>query len=338
MPGEVDRERRDRAQRLYTGAKALFAFRDIPEGIKIEIVLPNPERTREPTLDCKNYPLFKHEVSPDDMYSAIRVHSLLTACYGEVVDLSFVDYHQDSESHLVLIGAPYTNRLTAGANYQLKTDGGIYFQDNEPDREIVGRKDKYKIGFDRDDVPVKNRSIVRDYCYLSRRRLSGNRVEIIIAGLRAYGQKASYSFLHEESFYRCVAPVLELGDFQIVVEVAVCNWSVHDWKVVEVNAGSNLEGRIARLSPRQAASLSQYNEALTRLQKRNPGKGPFKDAEVYKEWRENHDPGDNLLPQDTWLRYVRAARKSLGTSRDAALNSGAPVRSIRDHDGRRSGP
>jgi len=335
MPKTQQGDAQNPDEELYTLAKAFFNFAPLGDGTKIEIVLPNPERKRTPSLKCNNYPPFDHEVSPDDMYSVVRVHSLLTRCYGEVVELSFVRDHKDNfKNHLVLIGAPYTNKLTEEANRCIKEAGGFHFVGSHPCRAIVRDKSdaRYEIKLEDADnnvhvLPesgslsgVEEMFLVEDYCYVSRRRL-GEHVEIIIAGLRAYGQKAAYDFLGDKGFYKQTESVCGSKQFQVVVRVRVAGKSLYG--PPEVAGMWPAPGRMdAPLSQRLDEVLAQCRQALEQLfvkRRESSEQGTTKpptQEEVYKEWErmrggpaEQKEYGRRMR---SWTRKLREALRRKG--------------------------
>ena len=228
---------------LYQLATAFFRLGNDPKDV--ELVLPNPPRQRRSSLDCANYPLFDHEVSPDDMFSAARVYSLLTACYGEVVSIRFEkqagDLAGEPPHHRILIGAPYTNRLTKSSDNSLG-DEDIRFDPDDNNRAILYGERRYEIEFD-----TATGRIRRDYCFISRRAVGGQ-AEFVIAGLRAYGQVASFTFLSESDFFQQAMDLVSKVDaYQILVEVEVGDRQAGPWKIVESHCGGQVDPEMPAL-------------------------------------------------------------------------------------------
>jgi hypothetical protein len=56
---------------------------------------------------------------------------------------------------------------------------------------------------------------------------------LIISGLRAYGQLATYEFLNEEKFYLDILDLLDADGFQVLVKITVQGKACVEWKVIE---------------------------------------------------------------------------------------------------------
>jgi len=211
---------------IYKLAKQFFGFGE--NAGKILIIIPSVDLTRKVSLQCLNYPRFNYEISPDDMHSAIRVHGLLTPNYGD--DIEIISHKEISSNPItynrIFIGGPPTNIFV----YAVTKDNPIHFDEDNINRMIHGTKGDYEIGFSSTD-PV-SRSITEDYCLISK-RFYNQRVEFVIAGLRAYGQLGSYYFLNEEKFYKQVYDIIHADTFQILVKINVSGISCVDWEIME---------------------------------------------------------------------------------------------------------
>jgi len=206
-------------------AKKFFGFGENPGVIKI--ILPSVSQKREVSLKCANYPLFEYEISPDDMFSAIRVYSLLTSIYGEIVELySHNEIILKPGYNQIFIGGPPTNSFI----YHALKNAPIHYSENNVNRIIHGRNGSYEIGFSTPDQG--SRWITEDYSLISRRKKNQN-IELIISGLRAYGQVATYEFLNEEKFYRDISDVLDCDGFQVLVKITVQGKACVEWKIIE---------------------------------------------------------------------------------------------------------
>jgi hypothetical protein len=127
-------------------AKKFFGFGENPGVIKI--ILPSVSQKREVSLRCANYPLFEYEISPDDMFSAIRVYSLLTSNYGEIVELySHNEIIIKPGYNQIFIGGPPTNSFI----YHALKNAPIHYGESNVDRIIHGEKGSYEIGFSSPD-------------------------------------------------------------------------------------------------------------------------------------------------------------------------------------------
>jgi len=201
-----------------------FGFGENPRTIKI--ILPSVIQKREVSLLCANYPLFDYEISPDDMLSALRVHSLLSAIYADIVEVfSHKDFALKPGLNNIFIGGPPTNSFS----YQAVKFAPFHFGENNVDRVIYGVERDYKIGF---STKGKEKWLTEDYTLISKRKKYKN-IEFMISGLRAYGQAATYNFLNEEDFYRKVEDVFNYDSFQILVKIMVEGKACVGWEVVE---------------------------------------------------------------------------------------------------------
>jgi len=213
---------------IHDLAKQFFGFGDTPGTIKI--IIPSVEQTREVSLRCKNYPRFNYEVSPDDMHSAIRVHALLTSIYGERENIEIISHKELSSNPVdynrIFIGGPPTNIFV----FLVTHEAPIHFSQDNINRVIHGTKNDYEIGFSSTDP--HSRSIAEDYCLISKRSYN-QKVEFVIAGLRAYGQLASYYFLNDEHFYQAVKDVFHANGFQVLVKIKVEGVTCLGWEIVE---------------------------------------------------------------------------------------------------------
>jgi len=213
------------ASKIYDLARQFFGFGEGPKNIKI--ILPSVSQKREVSLRCENYPLFDYEISPDDMYSALRIHSLLTSIYGDIVEVySHNDIRTRPSHNNIFIGGPPTNSFS----FQAVKNAPIRFGGDNVNRVFQGKERDYKIGFSSADQ--ESRWITEDYSLISKRK-KGKNIEFIIAGLRAYGQVATYEFLNEEDFYLSVQDISRFDSFQILVQIIVDRKTCSGWKVIE---------------------------------------------------------------------------------------------------------
>ncbi|MEK6323998.1 MAG: toll/interleukin-1 receptor domain-containing protein [Acidobacteriota bacterium] len=206
---------------VYKLAKEFFGFGHRPKEIKIFV--PGKERPRNTfTLQCANYPLFDHYVFPDDLYSAMRVYSLLERSYPGKVEVAFAyKLPKLPDCHRVLIGGPPTNPFANAATRNCP----IHF-DPDPEIRILhgANKRKYEIDFQDDRIR-------EDYCLISKRTVN-KKIEFVIAGLRAYGQMGVDLFLGQEEFYERLRNIPWNKDFQVLVKVEVTQNAVSDWRIV----------------------------------------------------------------------------------------------------------
>lgn len=213
------------ADNLYVLAKKFFGFGDTPGSIKI--ILPGVPHKRKVSLRCKNYPLYKYAYCPDDIFSAFRVHSLLKSIYGEIVEVhSHDDFKFKPNNNRIFFGGPPTNIFIRNA---IK-DAPIRYGEDMVNRIIHGTKGSYKIGFSTTDL--KSRSIIEDYSLISKCK-NNNIIELIISGLRAYGQLATSEFLNEERFYREIDDVLDSDGFEVLVKIPVQGKACVGWEIIE---------------------------------------------------------------------------------------------------------
>ena len=205
--------------------KDFFGFGRKPE--RIIMILPSIPQNRRFSLVCKNYPKFKYAISPDDMFSTIRIHSLLTSIYGEIVEVyDHKNIPENIDFHRIIIGGPPTNVFSKDLLKGLP----IHFGDNNVDRTIRFKKSKgqpktYKIKFSpkvksQNELKRGVHQIRRDYCIISRNKIH-DKVVFVIAGLRAYGQLGVYYFLNTEGFYEKVQRIVQSDCFQILIQVDV---------------------------------------------------------------------------------------------------------------------
>jgi hypothetical protein len=196
----------------------------------VTIVLPSFRRERESSLKLDNYPLYRFEVSPDDVLSALKIYSLLNMIYypeylksGDELQVVLDSYlTAPPNHHTILIGGPHTNDFVEDA----LCDFAFRFQPAADDLHLIGPDGReYRI-------KVENNRIVEDYCLITRRDF-GHKVVVVIAGLRAYGQVAAESFLSDEDFYRGIEPLLREGSFQVVIKVKVKEWKWTSAAVVD---------------------------------------------------------------------------------------------------------
>src|SRR5882672_2054929 len=213
-------------QKVYDLAKKFFGFGDEPEDIII--VFPGFKTTRRTTLRCANYPLFNYEVSPDDVYSGLRVYSLLSKFYPpDNLKLDFTwRLDRKPDSHRMLIGGPSTNKFVRDAT----KDCPISFGPDQRRRFLSGRNNqRYEIEF---EGTGQRKRLTKDYCLLSKKVINSS-VEFVIAGLRAYGQVGVLSFLGDEKFYRNLGETLGAENFQVLVSVTVDDKTVTGWEIVD---------------------------------------------------------------------------------------------------------
>ena len=216
---------------IYDMARDFFGFPD--EASPIQLVLPSVKRPKEAgRFECYNYPLFEFNVQPDDVLAALRVHSLLTASHGERVNVVFHSDLRSPPDNAFIIGGPATTTFA-----QRVGNFPIHFLKDEdrPLRTIRGTRGDYTIRFDppADDTPDEMKSIETDYCLVSKTTTSRG-VEVLIGGLRAYGQVGSYDFLSDPAFYEAASAVSSGRDFQILVEVPVVGRRCDGWKIAEM--------------------------------------------------------------------------------------------------------
>lgn len=233
---------------VYSFAKSFFRFNN--ENEKITVVLPHVETRRAFSLQCKNYPLFNYEISPDDAYAAFRVLRLLEAIYDREKYIYAVDntkYADYEISDSIFIGGPPTN-----ANiHRLTQKGPLRFGKNDEQRTIHGAKDIYWIEFrEHSNYGTVKRafdslSIEKDYCLISKNAVN-NHVQFVIGGLRAYGQRAVYDILDDTRFYQKIKDFLKYPFFRILVLVGV---NVYEGRIVEPTEIVEAEGSEVAAAP-----------------------------------------------------------------------------------------
>lgn len=207
--------------------KRFLGFGESPDNIKI--ILPQVEQNRIPSLKCNNYPKYSYAISPDDAFTALRVYSKLVLLYGNKVQVeSSKECNMKTSGNLILIGSPVTNPLSSNV---LK-DQNYYFGSGENDHDILSHKGKkiYTVKFDRKSKS-KERNIIRDYSMITKRSREG-RVEIVLAGCRAYGQLALWDILESMDFYEQICHKMDEQDFQILIEVNVIGRTCKDWRIL----------------------------------------------------------------------------------------------------------
>lgn len=291
----VPAEKHQRSQNeFYDLAKQFFGFGDNPE--KIKIILPSVPRKRKIKFRCLNYPLYDYDVSPDDVHSAMRIYSLLTAIYGAKIAevYSQNDFRTKPNGNLILIGGSPTNIFTFSA---IK-DCPICFGRDKVNRVIRLYKKDYK------KIELSDNKITKDYCLISKRSNNHN-IEFVVAGLRAYGQEGVYHFLSQERFYRQVQDVSQADNFQIVVEIEVEGTSCVDWMVVKK----------LPWTPSPAGSKSVEDEIATILQSaswQSPNLLYIEDFSVVGDYV-RHDRQTRNLLQDFCRRITAAMREKTNT-------------------------
>jgi hypothetical protein len=154
------------------------------------------------------------------------MHALLTALYGDIVEVAYhTDLHGLPSAHRVLVGGPPTNTFISEA----LRNSPIRFGPSDLDRSIQSPKRDYRIEL----LAVgKSRYLVKDFCLLSRRVID-EKVEIVVAGLRAYGQAASYRFLSQSRFYEELRGLLNKNSWQVLLEITVRERSIAGWRIME---------------------------------------------------------------------------------------------------------
>jgi hypothetical protein len=234
---------------LVDQIKRFFDFGD--RTIGISLILPSVKQNRNVSLTCENYPRFHEGMSTDDVLSALRVFHLLASVYdnGRIEILSHEstqkltqDQRDSLGRHQVIIGGPPTNTFTASPDL---TSGPIRFSDkglgiDKRQVMVAGVEQPYEIEFV--DGENGQKCISTDYCVVSKKRVRG-RVIIVIAGLRAYGQWSSGTFLGTqdrvdsslveiEKFFEQIQSLHYIHDFQILVRVDVVRMALSGWQVI----------------------------------------------------------------------------------------------------------
>jgi len=208
---------------LYELSRGFFRF---PENDPIKIVLPTVARKRHSTLNCRNYPLFDCEVSPDDVLSAMRIYSLLVVSYRSRVDVEFPKATVVAPANAVFIGGPATNTFVSA----IAKSFPIHFDIDSSVRLFHGTQGDYEIGFS--PGTARQRSITRDYCIVTK-CCDGAGAKFVIGGLRAYGQLGSNWFLSNPDFYHQTRNAWQGDDFQILVSIDVSDRVCSRWEIVE---------------------------------------------------------------------------------------------------------
>jgi len=216
--------------------KRFFGFGENPESITI--VLPGVEQTRQVSLKCHNYPLFPYEMSPDDVFTALRVYSILVLLYGNKVQVeSSKNILTPPLGHRILIGSSFTNSFTS----QALKDQFYHFGVGKDEHDIIANSgEKYSVKFDDCKVPMQERNIILDYCLISRSSRHGI-VEVVLAGCRAYGQMALWHVLKDFDFYNQVLPEVEEKDFQILLRVPVNGNTITGWDILNISSKPTLK-------------------------------------------------------------------------------------------------
>ena len=222
-------------QKLIDCVKRFFGFGHRPDSISI--VLPAIQRARPSSLICKNYPLFNYDMSPDDVFTALRVYSFLVLLYGDRIQAQPPrDLTGSLTGHYVSIGSPVTNKFTA----QSLEDQYYYFGSGAYDHDIFGGKDsRYTLSLEgADGSENENLQITQDYALITRISSRGY-VEVNLSGSRAYGQMALWHVLKDLKFYLQVLPEVEGKDFQILLRVKVDGYTCTEWDIIDIRPGSD---------------------------------------------------------------------------------------------------
>lgn len=244
----------ERQDELLNYAKRFFEFGEQPD--IITIVLPSVERSRSISFACGNYPLFPYEVSPDDVFTALRLYSMLVSLYGDdVVQVVFgKELKVKPHGHHILIGGSPTNLFSFGAlvdqYYQFGGEGNHY---------IVSRDgDEYAVAFDGDEnTPLSERSVIRDHSIISKSSRHGrDSLEFVLSGSRAYGQMVFWDLLKDINFYKQVLPEVEGKDFQILLQITIDGRTCTRWEKVDIRSGSSEDTRVGPLSFSQETMIT----------------------------------------------------------------------------------
>ncbi len=217
-------------------AKRFFGFGELPS--MITIILPSVEQTRPVSLRCRNYPLFPYEMSPDDVYTALQLYSILVLLYGDRVQgVSNKEFKIRLPGHCILVGGAPTNVFSFDA---LKDQ--YYHFGGEGNHGIIGRNgEKYSAVLDGDDnIPSAERSVIRDYIIISKYSRQGN-IEFVLSGCRAYGQMALWYILKDMDFYERVLPQVEGKNFQILLQVSVEGHICTSWDILDIRLGPSMD-------------------------------------------------------------------------------------------------
>jgi len=216
--------------------KSFFGFGENPESITI--VLPRVEQKREVSLKCHNYPLFTYEMSPDDVFTALRVYSIMVLLYGDNVRIeSSKNILTPPLGHRILIGSSFTNPFSSQA---LKSQF-YHFGEGKDDHDIIANNgEKYSVKFDDYNVPLEERNIILDYCLISRSSRQGI-VEVVLAGCRAYGQMVLWHILENPDFYNQVLHKVYEKNFQILLQVPVNGNTITGWDILNISSTTTLK-------------------------------------------------------------------------------------------------
>lgn len=209
--------------------KRFFGFGENPDFIRV--ILPQVEQNRTPSLICNNYPRYSYAISPDDVFTALRVYSKLVLLYGNKVQVeSSKECILKPSGHLILIGSPVTNPFSSNV---LK-DQYYNFGSGKNDHDIFSRdgEKKYTVVFDDESTSLEERNIIRDYSLISKRSIYGI-VQVVLAGCRAYGQLALWDILESIDFYEQTLPKVEEKNFQLLIEVNVIGRTCKDWRILD---------------------------------------------------------------------------------------------------------
>jgi hypothetical protein len=279
---------------------------------RIEIIMRSPPRGDECSVRYQNYPRFEHAVSPDDMITFTRLNSILTANYGEVLKMRFdcdvLTAEEPDREHRILVGGPYGNRMTKEANDELRSSG-MYFDGDERNRVIVGRQGRYELEtaiFDDGEY------IVADYCLVSRKRGARGKVELIFAGLRAYGQMATNTFLSDIRFYEEAAEkVGGCDNFQMIVRAIVRSRQVEDWEIVECHAEKPGDASTKRRKRGSASGRPPGRPVDPAVQKRNA-----EIFEMFKDGMENDEVLEKMKKKGDGITADRLRRLKTDWNRE----------------------
>lgn len=253
---------REQQDTLLDRVKRFFGFGEQPD--IITIVLPRVERTKLASLKCKNYPLFPYEMSPDDVFTALRLYSMLVLLYGDRVQVeSGKELKTKPLGHRILIGGAPTNIFSFDAmKDQYYGFGGA------ENHDIISRDgQKYSVLLDGDDsMPLAKRSVIRDYSIISKRSRQ-DKVEVVLAGCRAYGQMAFWYMLKDMDFYERGLPKVEGKDFQILLQVAVDGHTCTGWDILDIRSGpaTDIQVRTPGLSSRETVTWLHLSDLHFRI-------------------------------------------------------------------------
>jgi hypothetical protein len=218
--------------------RRFFGFVKSPD--QIEIVLPAVgDRNPPPALACDNYPLYTKVLSPDDVYTALEVHTVLSAIYrsdGKEIIVHVQgepDARKESgESRLtVYIGGAPTNSESAAV---VSGSSSPFTYDPKDGHVIVSASGARYQAESRED------KIVKDYSFISRFTTTQNVKSLVLSGCRAYGQTVFYShFLSSKNFYQVLLKHVGENDFQAILPIRVsgkkASWDgkVEAFKIIE---------------------------------------------------------------------------------------------------------